>query len=381
MKRLFYMLVLLCIASFSPVSVHAMEWKQGETVTVSKDQTIESTLVTGGTTIVVDGVVHGDVFCAGKTVTISGTVDGDVLCVAQDLTISGTVLGDVRLAAQTMSATGKVDGNATIVAQTAVVSKSATLSGEVLFASQSLKTGGIVGPLTGFANELDMSGEIHGDANVYATDLHITKDARIFGSLRYTSEKEASIADGAAVSGIVSHVTPDAQKNTNKPKTTPIRNISNWPANAISSVIFYLLLSLIANALFSKKISQVAHAVEHKWMLSLGVGLLACIALPFVSLFLLVTIIGILLIPVPIFAVVVATGFGRIVASQVFGRSVLEGFKVKQSHNLYLQSLVGIPILFCMFKAPFVGGLFSFVSIILGLGAFILSFQTQKGKK
>jgi hypothetical protein len=116
-------------------------------------------------------------------------------------------------------------------------------------------------------------------------------------------------------------------------------------------------------------------------MVSMGVGLLACIALPFVSLFLLVTIIGILLIPVPIFAIVIATGFGRIVAAQVFGKSVLEGFKVKQSNNLYLQSLVGIPILFCMFKAPFVGGLFSFVSIILGLGAFILSFAHQQQKR
>lgn len=358
-----------------------MEWKQGETVTVSKEQSIGSTLIASGTTIVIDGTVHGDLFCAGKTVTITGVVDGDVLCASQDLTISGTVTGDVRLAVQTMNVTGKVDGNSTVFSQNTIISKSATMSGEVFFAAQSVKTNGKLGPLTGFSNDLDITGEVNGDANVYANSLIMSKDARIFGSLRYTSEKEATIADGAAVSGIVSHVTPSTDKKSSDMKNIKEKESKSWPSNAVSSVIFYLLLSLIANALFSKKIQMVSRAVHERWMVSIGIGFLTCIALPFLSLFLLITIIGILLVPIPILAVVVATGFGRIVSAQVFGKSVLEGFKVKRSDNLYLQSLVGIPILFCMFKAPFVGGVFSFISILLGLGAFILSFQKYVGKK
>ncbi len=381
MKRLFQILLMLVVISKTHLPVHAMEWKQGETVTVSKEQNIGSSLIAGGTTIVIDGTVHGDVFCAGKTVTITGIVDGDVLCAAQDLTISGSVTGDVRLAVQTMNVTGTISGNSTVFSQNTTISKSATMSGEVFFAAQTVKTNGNIGPLTGFSNDLEISGVVNGDANIYANSLRMAKDARIFGSLRYTSEKEAMIADGAAVSGIVSHVTPDTDKKSSDKKNIQYKESKSWPSNAVSSVVFYLLLSLIANALFAKKIAQIAQNVEKKWMVSMGVGLLSCIALPFISLFLLVTIIGILLIPVPILVVVVATGFGRIVAAQVFGKSVLEGFKVKQSNTLYLQSLVGIPILFCMFKAPFVGGLFSFISIILGLGAFILSFQKQKAKK
>ncbi len=381
MKRFIHLFFSLIIASFLTSSVHAMEWKQGETVTVSKEQSIGSTLIASGTTIVIDGTVHGDLFCAGKTVTITGVVDGDVLCASQDLTISGTVTGDVRLAVQTMNVTGKVDGNSTVFSQNTIISKSATMSGEVFFAAQSVKTNGKLGPLTGFSNDLDITGEVNGDANVYANSLIMSKDARIFGSLRYTSEKEATIADGAAVSGIVSHVTPSTDKKSSDMKNIKEKESKSWPSNAVSSVIFYLLLSLIANALFSKKIQMVSRAVHERWMVSIGIGFLTCIALPFLSLFLLITIIGILLVPIPILAVVVATGFGRIVSAQVFGKSVLEGFKVKRSDNLYLQSLVGIPILFCMFKAPFVGGVFSFISILLGLGAFILSFQKYVGKK
>jgi uncharacterized integral membrane protein len=72
MKRLFQLFFTITIASLLTSSVHAMEWKQAETVTVSKEQTIGSTLIAGGTTIVIDGTVNGDVFCAGKTVTITG---------------------------------------------------------------------------------------------------------------------------------------------------------------------------------------------------------------------------------------------------------------------------------------------------------------------
>ncbi len=381
MKYILRLFVILIAASVFIPTVHAMEWKQAETVTIPKEQVIAGSLMTGGTTITVDGVVHGDVFCAGKTVTISGIVDGDVLCAAGDLTVSGVVKGDIRVAAQTLSVGGQVSKNATVLGQTVVINKSATMSGEVFVAGQSLKTNGNIGPLTGFTNEMDIGGEVHGDTTVYTNALLVGKDTRLFGALRYTSEKEATIADGAAVSGIVSHITPDTKKESDTRAPSSDTKPVQWPANAVSSVIFYLLLSLLTNALFAKKITQVSSVIERKWLVSMGVGLLACIALPFISLFLLVTIIGILIIPVPILAAVVATAFGRIVAAQILGKSVLEGFKVKSSGNLYVQSLVGIPILFSMFKAPFVGGLFSFISIILGLGAFILSYRKQSGRK
>jgi cytoskeletal protein CcmA (bactofilin family) len=155
-----------------------------------------------------------------------------------------------------MNVTGKVDGNSTVFSQNTIISKSATMSGEVFFAAQSVKTNGKLGPLTGFSNDLDITGEVNGDANVYANSLVISKDARIFGSLRYTSEKEATIADGAAVSGIVSHVTPNTDKKSSDIKNIKEKESKSWPSNAVSSVIFYLLLSLIANALFAKKLHR-----------------------------------------------------------------------------------------------------------------------------
>ena len=358
---------------------YAVEWKQGDTTTITKEQSINSTVVISGNSVVIDGAVHGDVLCAGKVVTITGIVDGDVLCAAQELVISGSVKGDVRVAAQTLHIRGSIGRNATVLAQSASVDSTGQIAGEVLFGSQSFLTKGTIGPLSGVSKLLDIDGYIRGDTNVYATDISIRKNARIFGSFHYTSDAQAHIADGASVSGTVSHRIDDSQKKTSSQQKLPQKKpMAGWPANAIGAIIFYVLISLLMNAIFPQKIHQVALAIEKRWLLASGVGLLACIALPFLCVFLLVTIIGILLIPVPIFAAFVATGFGRIVASQVFGKSVLKGFGVKKAENIYLQSIIGIPILWCMYKAPFVGGLFSFVSIILGLGAFILSFQKSK---
>jgi cytoskeletal protein CcmA (bactofilin family) len=379
MKHLMALILGISVLLLAPTTAQAFEIKQGDTVTVVKEQKIEGSLMAGGNSVVIDGLVTGDVFCAGKKVVISGTVDGDLICAAQEMIISGIVTGDARLATQSLYVQGRIEGNATTLSQSITFDPTADINGEVLFASQSFLSQGFIGPLAGVSKYIELAGEVKGDAQLGAQELVVGKDARIFGSLKYTSEKPATIADGAAVSGVVSHVIPAPEKKPESKEKASVRNaMASWPANAVTGVIFYLLLSLIANALFSRKIHEVAAVIEKKWLLSMGVGMLAAIALPFVSLFLLVTIIGILLIPIPILAAAVATGFGRIVAAQVFGKSVLKGFKLKNADNLYMQSLIGVPILWCMFKAPFVGGLFTFISIILGLGAFILSFQKSK---
>lgn len=382
MKHLLASLLLASVLFLAPSSVQAVEIKQGDSVTIVKEQKIDGSLIAGGNSVVIDGMVTGDVFCAGKKVVISGTIDGDLICAAQEMIISGIVTGDARLATQSLYVQGRIEGNATTLSQDITFDPTAEINGEVLFGSQSFLTHGFIGPLSGVSKRIELQGEVKGDAQLGASELVIGKDARIFGSLRYTSEKPATIADGAAVSGVVSHVIPAPEKKASgKEKTSVQRTMSSWPANAVTGVIFYLLLSFIANALFSRKIHEVATVIEKRWLLSIGVGMLAAIALPFLSLFLLVTIIGILLIPVPLLAAGVATGFGRIVAAQVFGKSVLKGFKLKNADNLYMQSLIGVPILWCMFKAPYVGGLFTFISIILGLGAFILSFQRKNHKQ
>lgn len=379
MKHIYSVCFSLLLVLFLVPSVLAVEFKQGETVTVSKDQSIGSTLVAGGNSVVIDGVVHGDVFCAGKKVTIAGTVDGDVLCAAQELTVTGTVSGNLRTAGQAIVLTGRVGRNANLAGQSVSINPEARVAGEVIVASQMFKQNGIIGPLTGWADTMSVAGEIKGDTNMYASVIQLEKTSVLRGSFVYTSEKEAGIASGSAVAGQITRAIPEkGEKKNKKPAENVQKTMRSWPANALGGVFFYLLLSFLVSALFPKKVGDVAHIYHTHSMAAALVGTVSLVAVPFLVVSLLVTIVGILLIPIPIVLAFVFAAFGRIVGAQVFGKSVLEGFGSKNADNLYLQSLVGVPILWCMFKAPYIGGLFAFISIILGLGTVLLTFQKNK---
>lgn len=376
MKR-FLSAAVLIISFFVFVSrAQAVEFRSGESVGTQASDVIPSSLVISGSSVVVDGIVKGDVYCAGKSIVISGVVEGDVLCAGQNIHIDGVVKGNVRSVGQKISITGSVDRNINALAQSFTIDPNASVGGEVMYAGQTITIDGATNALLGGAQYTEINGHVAGDAIIYGQELSLGNAARIDGSLTYTSQKDASISQSATVSGAISHILPKESNQKNKPLFfQPIKNPTPWPANALTSVFFYTVLGLLTALLFSKKTLRVQQIIREKGVYAGIIGLVAIMGAPLVALILVVTIIGIFAIPFVVLAYILATMFGRIVVGQTLGQSILEGFHVKAKDNVYYQTLAGVPILWFMCKAPFVGGLISVVSILLGLGAVFLSFH------
>ncbi len=380
MRQMLRSIVLLSLLFFVTTRVNAVDFKSADSVIVKKSDTIAQSIVMSGSTVTVEGYIQGDVYCAGKTVVITGVVDGDILCVGQDIRIDGEVKGNVRVVGQSIVITGAVGKNVNVVSQYFSTNPSSQIRGEVLYGAQTVSISGFAKSVSGGSQDTSISGNIAGDAQIYGDKLSITDNARIAGKLSYTSQKAATIAKTASISGQISHWQPEkvAQSEPKKDRQMNSTDPAAWPANALGAVFLNTLLGLVIVAIWSKKIIEVQQIIHKKGFIASIVGFIALIGAPIVVILLVVTLIGIVVVPFVIVAYFFAAGFGRIVAGILLGKSIIEGFNEKQKDNLYLQTIIGVPILWFMCKAPFVGGIFTFISIIIGLGAVLLSFQKKQ---
>lgn len=364
---------------FTP-RVQAVEFKTGESVNIGSDEVLSGSLFVSGSTIIIDAPVHGDVYCAGKSVVITSVVDGDIICAGQTLRVEGKVGGNIRVAAQTITLSGAVGKNVSTMSQSLTVEHTATIGGELLYAVQTATIAGTSGSIAGVSETTTLAGMVRGDVLLEAQSFNIDSGAKVNGSLSYVSQKETMIPDGATVSGVISFKPiPKSDKEEGKFVVRSSKEGKRWPINALPSVLFYTLLGLIIAAIFPRAVVRVQKNMQQSGLLSGAVGVVAIMGAPFLFLFLLVSIVGILAIPFVALLYVIATCFGRIVGATLVGRGILDGFNVKSRDNLFLQVFIGIPILWIMFKAPFVGGLLALISIFWGLGGVFLSLR--KGKK
>ncbi len=361
--------------------VQAVEFRQGDTVNIAKDQVTNGSLFVGGSSITIDGVIDGDVYCGGQQITITGIVQGDVICAGQTMRVTGNVQGSVRFAGQTLDVDGQVSRNVVVLGQTVNMSPDATVSGEVLFGAQTLSMAGTIGKsLTGGGQNVVLDGSVAGDTSLEAEHLTMGTNARLSGALSYRSSTDATMMEGASVSGSVVRTTPAPQqeergKGENR---VTVKQKAPWPVSAIGGIIIHILLGLLVVTLAPAFTGKVAKELMANPVMTGLKGALVLMATPVVCVILMVTIIG---IPAGILGFLLY-GFviwiSRIFVATVVGHRVLEMFWAKHRERLTLQILAGVPVLWLLLKAPFVGGLISFVAVIWGMGAIAGALKTKK---
>ena len=352
---------------------HAFTAESGDLVDLSRDQTINGSLFVGANTVLIDGTVHGDLFCAGQKVTITGTIDGDVICGGQTIEITGAVGGNIRAAAQSLTIGSSVKRNVSVAGATIELSKTASVAGELLFAGQTLIDDGVIkGGITGVSEGATVNGPVAGDISLDSDTVTLGASARIRGNVTYTSDTKATIASSASISGAITQQKP--QETTTK--TAPTQNASaQWPANAIPGILFYLIVTFVILKLFPASTTRITDRMTASIVPTALTGLITLVVVPLVTIVLAVTIVGIPFALVLALLYVVAILVCRVYVGILVGWYILDSFHSKLVKSVYWQMLIGVPILWFMFKAPFVGGLVGFLAVIWGLGAIVHTFR------
>jgi len=137
-------------------------------------------------------------------------------------------------------------------------------------------------------------------------------------------------------------------------------------AGAVARYAVYLVLSLLVVLLFQRRVEVVAASLEANPAKALLAGLLGLVAQPFLSILLIVTLVGIPLVLVQVLGVLVAGVFGFTALAWWLGRRL----PVQLSRGtMVLQLALGMAIVFVATQIPVVGWLVWTAAIILTFGA------------
>jgi len=331
-----------------------------------RGEVVEGNYYKAGNRVVISGIVNGDVYVAGSNVVVDGTVNGDLLIAGGNVDIRGTVVNDVRVAGGVVEISGNIDGNVSAFGGKVNIIDTGRIGGSLVASTSDLNISGPIGKTADFtANNAVIANSINGNVNATVNKLVLTSQAMITGDLVYQSSSEAQIGQGAVISG----------DTTRKPvEGIAMRSPQFFGlfagfavASKIISFISYLIVGVMLLALFPIFTSKTPDIILKKPGLSFLIGLLTIILFPIVFVLLFVTIIGI-----PLAFILLAVFFILIYLSVIIVSLAIGGRILKTDGSKGFWSLLlGLIIYHVIGLIPIVGGIFSLIVIIFGLGSIL----------
>ncbi len=378
-NRLLATLLSALLFSFSFVfSAHAVYLYSGNQLDLPKDKKINETAIIAAGSVTVDSEINGDLFCAGKDIVVNGDVKGDVLCAGQSVKINGRVEGNVRIAAQFIEINGQVGRNVTTASQDLIVSKFASIKGDIFFGVQSADLRGASGrDLLGAADQLTISGTLNRNAKVAASKITLVDPAKIGGDFEYYMESlgTASVNQKNVKGNILKHevVRKELPQKEVKEVTFAAKLMGRllW---AISS----LLLGLTLLYFLRSRVLERMQLIGERPFVSGLIGLAVLILTPIVTLLLLVSVIGAPLAFVLFLEYVLSLILASIYPTILIGDWAIKLATKKKSGGLGWSLLAGTVLVGLLFLVPVIGPLSAFVLLCLGLGSIFLSYLPAK---
>jgi hypothetical protein len=151
-----------------------------------------------------------------------------------------------------------------------------------------------------------------------------------------------------------------------------------WGARLIGFIGF-LALGLLLVALFPRAIDAVANAAESRPGKSMLWGVIGLLALAPLAVALVVSIVGIVLIPLEIVLYIAAFVFGYIAVAKLVGSRIAAGMRRGEIAVLW-RTVIGLLALWLASMIPFAGLLIKSIVALFGLGAILVAlFERYRG--
>jgi len=408
----------------------AAEFMTGEVIVIDED--VDDDLYVAGSTITVNATIHGDLIAAGGEITINGTVEGDFMAVGGRLHINGTVTDDVRFAGSDLllGPDGQVGDDLFAAGFGFAAESGSSIGGDLIVVGYQALLGGDIARNVGAALAgLEISGHITGDVTaevsepdpqfeqwstfvpmmgpympaMIAPGLRIAEGAQIDGELTYTSPVEVEIPR-EVVGGAIVYQTPVPEEvesitvEVPPAPEVPARAITagvilRWFLSAVRTFVTLLIIGVLVLWLVPKWLKEVVHNWKEKPLHSLGWGVAALVAflivvpLLFIVMIILDIIVGLVtlggligpitgIIMVVEGALVVGFSIISVYITKVAFSYLIGWLILKRTAPAWIEKamgliplLIGLAIFVVVRMIPCLGGLFSFLVTLFGLGA------------
>lgn len=339
--------------------------------TLDQGATINGPGLFAGDFIQIDGDINGTTFASGDQVQVNGDINGALFFAGDTIQINGEVNGNIYGLGNRIQMRGQNEGDVFFAGRNVVVEQDSRSGRDLFIAGMNVVVDGPV-PRHLFAvgEFVTLNGEIGGDATVNSEELTVGQSAAIEGDLRYESPNEATISPTASVAGQTDYTERDTwerQWNVTQQERWQFRLLyALW--SLLAALVVWVMIKLLKPHFWS----DTTVPIGSEPLKTLGFGLLALIATPFVAMLLMITVIG---IPMGIILVMlygIALYISKIIVALFIGSLILKSYERERFGKEFLLVLIGLVILELLMLIPYVGWVFGTIIVIAGLGALIL---------
>ncbi|MDT8287471.1 MAG: hypothetical protein RQ748_10200 [Elusimicrobiales bacterium] len=367
MKRILIALAAVSMAALVPAEAQARRDKvilHGDMV-IEKDSRRDKDILTDGS-LTVDGTLAADAVSLGGPVTVNGLVTGDVSSMGGPVMINGRAADDVSSFGGPVTVAGEVGGDVSTMG--GPVEVTGHVAGDIssMGGNVTLRPGAVldgdISTLGGMVTKED--GAVHRGIVTSFDSRDIRRAIMNFGRVVRQGEKNIGplLAGGLATAGLIF---------------------------LVSLLFTGVILLLVPAVFFPENTRRSAGAIRADFWRSTGIGALITVAFAPAMLMLLVSILGIPLIPLAILLMVCAAALGLSGFSVVLQERFFEGIKRKAPVSLLGQVVVGYALMAGLLIfgniIPLVGGVLSFIGFmmlafgsVVGLGA---AWDTRMGSR
>lgn len=336
--------------------------------------------ITSNTQSQEDSYKKSDVYLIGDNITIDYIVDGNLFVCADTVTINSQIGGDAFILAKNVviNENGYVFSNLFTIAETVEI-KGVVYDVYALTQNLTISSGYVYRDLKVACNTLNVNGAVGRNAFVDCETINFNTDQNnngiIYGNLNYSSNSEVSIPENV-VNGNVNYT--DQKISSGK----AIRSIiADYILDLGKFLAFVLIIWLVCLVLAPKFLANTNKYVGKKTLNILGYGLLTLVAVP-IACFILILLqltsgFSFLLLALYTLAIVVSKSLFTITANNY----VCSKLKINKNLGIFGMLIVSGIVIWAITKIPFIGGLISFIILVLGLGILVASILPKKSKK
>ncbi len=335
LNRFFKLILFLLL--FFPLVAFAFEIKQNKE-TKLKGKLEENQFIISDT-ITIEGESKEDLFLLGNQIFLKGKFN-DVFLLGKEIYLEGEAKDLI--------------GGALKIS----LPENSLINGNFYFVADQIEIKGKIKKKTKLiGNEIKINGEIENDVKVIGPKISIGSKTKIKGDLIYVSENELDLDKNAKIKGKIIRKFPERIKPSFKNKLI---------INLIALISLLLLGAIIF--FFTPKISlSIASTIIEKPWLSLGIGFLTLILLPFLSLLLILTIFGIPLGIILLLGYILLIYLSKVYFILAFGK------KLFPKYSLFSSFFLGLILYQILLNIPFLGLVFWILTICLGIGGILLT--------
>jgi hypothetical protein len=363
---------------------------------LSKDiiitQAVYENVYAAGNNLTINAPIHADLVTAGGTININDTIDNDILLAGGTVIFNGYVGGDVRCAGGTLNIKKDIKGDLVITGGTVTIDKDVSIGGNILVSGGELTLNGTAkGSIRGMIGKFTLNGTVDKNLNcqggdilingtiigksvLSAADITIGNEAKILDDVRYWTAKGTVDFKQALKNG---HATFD--------ETLKI-DTGRWYYIGFASfiaVIWYLgmavLMIFLTQYFFSNTMKRASDIVSAESIGSLGYGVLFALGVPAIMIVLFITIIGIPIALILLFAYITIMALGTVITAVVATNWLNTYNKSNWQIGQMVLVAMGVFIVLKLLSLTFVfGPLIMSIAALMAFGAILKTINWHK---